>query len=194
MNGPLRSSQATDGIPKSSPSVPRSRRSRTGVGLSDNRVRSTSHPAAQVFGLEIQDAREARSIGFVPRIFVQVTLPHSKPRTDEFVRVNGRYSLHLVASPSIGLPLRLLSLGLILAWLNTEALRTKSPELHLGPTLSSFMHKLDLTPVTGKRGTTQRLGDQLHRLLSTSIRCTNSHEVQGQVEHLGYTMAHRAAS
>ena len=123
------------------------------------------------------------------RIFVQTTLPHSIPRRHEFVRVNGRYSLHLVAPPSTGLPFGSYP-RLILAWLNTEALRSQSPKLHLGPTLSSFMHKLDLTPVTGKRGTTQRLGDQLHRLLSTSIRCTNSHEVQGQVECLGYTMAH----
>ncbi|MGB5401893.1 MAG: replication protein RepA, partial [Thermoanaerobaculia bacterium] len=128
-------------------------------------------------------------MGFIARIFVQATLPHSRPRTNEFKRVNRRYSLHLVAPPSVGLRYGSYP-RLVLAWLNTEALRTKSPELHLGPTLSTFMHKLNLTPVTGKRGTARRLRDQLHRLLSTSIRYTNSHEVQGQVECLGYTMAH----
>ena len=187
VNGLLSSPEATDRIPKIGPSVPRSRRSRTAVGVSRTRIRNPRRPAAQILELETQDAREARSIGFMARIFVQVTLPHSRPRTHEFERVNGRYSLNLVAPPSTGLPFGSYP-RLILAWLNTEALRTRSPELHLGPTLSSFMHKLNLTPVTGKRGTAQRLRDQLHRLFSTSIRCTNSNEAQGRVDCLRYSI------
>ena len=180
------SPEATNRIPRISPSVSRSRRSRTAVSVSHIRIRSPRRPAAQILELETQ---AARSIGFMARIFVQATLPHSRPRTNEFERVNRRYSLHLVAPPSVGLPYGSYP-RLVLAWLNTEALRTKSPELHLGPTLSTFMHKLNLTPVTGKRGTARRLRDQLHRLFSTSIRCTNSNEAPGRVECLGYTIAH----
>lgn len=41
--------------------------------------------------LDAVDARTAGTIGFMPRILVQATLPHSRPRTHEFERVNGRY-------------------------------------------------------------------------------------------------------
>lgn len=46
----------------------------------------------------------------------------------------------------------------------------------LGPNLSHFMYRLGLTPVTGKRGTTHRLRDLLHRLFSTTLRWTYSDE------------------
>ncbi len=36
------------------------------------------------------------------KIFVQATLPHSRPTAHEFERVNGKYSLHLSAPPSAG--------------------------------------------------------------------------------------------
>ena len=127
-------------------------------------------------------------MGFMARILVQATLPHRRPSTHDFRRVNGHFSLCMQAPPDIGLPYGSYP-RLILAWLNTEALRTKSPELHLGPTFSSFIYKLDLTPVTGKRGTSRRLRDQLHRLFSTSIRCTYSNEERGRVDGLGYAIA-----
>ncbi len=109
------------------------------------------------------------------RILIQATLPHSRARSTriphEFERVNGRFTLYLNALPSVGLP------GgsyprLTFAWLSTEAVRTRSRELELAPTFSSFMYKLGLTPITGKRGTTSRLRDQLHRLFSATIRCS----------------------
>lgn len=84
----------------------------------------------------------------MPRIFVQATLPHSRPSVHEFERVNGRYSLHLAAPPSVGLPYGSYP-RLVLAWLTTEAVRTKNPEIRLGPTFSDFMYRLGLAPVTG---------------------------------------------
>jgi hypothetical protein len=122
------------------------------------------------------------------RIFVQATLPHSRPKAHEFERVNGRYSLHLVAPPSVGLPYGSYP-RLVLAWLTTEAVRTKSPEIRLGPTFSTFMYRLDLTPVTGKRGTVPRLRDQLHRLFSTTVRWTYQDEGQGRAGGRGYVIA-----
>ena len=111
------------------------------------------------------------------RVLVQATLPHSRPLTHEFERVNGRFTLYMNAPPSVGLPYGSYP-RLALAWLSTEAVRTRSREIELGPTFSSFMYKLGLTPVTGKRGTTSRLRDQLHRLFSTTIRCTWSGEAK----------------
>jgi hypothetical protein len=92
------------------------------------------------------------------RILVQATLPHSRPRTHEFERVNGRFTLYMNAPPSVGLPYGSYP-RLAFAWLSTEAVRTRSREIELGPTFSSFMYKLGLTPITGKRGTTSRLRD-----------------------------------
>ncbi len=124
------------------------------------------------------------------RILVQATLPHSRPRTNEFERVNGRFTLYMNAPPSVGLPYGSYP-RLVLAWLSTEAVRTRRREIELGPTFSSFMYKLGLTPVTGKRGTTSRLRDQLQRLFSTTIRCSYSAEAEGHAAGVGYTIAHK---
>jgi hypothetical protein len=94
------------------------------------------------------------------------------------------------APPSVGLPYGSYP-RLALAWLSTEAVRTRSREIELGPTFSSFMYKLGLTPITGKRGTTSRLRDQLHRLFSTTIPCSYSDEDEGHAAGLGYTIAHK---
>ena len=53
------------------------------------------------------------------------------------------------------------------------------------------MYKLGLTPITGKRGTTSRLRDQLHRLFFTTIRCSYSDEDEGHPAGVGYTIAHQ---
>jgi hypothetical protein len=124
------------------------------------------------------------------RILVQATLPHSRPTTHEFERVNGRFTLYMNAPPSVGLPYGSYP-RLALAWLSTEAVRTRTREIELGPTFSSFMYKLGRTPITGKRGTISRLRDQLHRLFSTTIRCSYSDEGEGHAAGVGYTIAHR---
>jgi hypothetical protein len=124
------------------------------------------------------------------RILVQATLPHSRPSRHDFERVNGRFTLYMNAPPSVGLPYGSYP-RLALAWLSTEAVRTRSREIELGPTFSSFMYKLGLTPVTGKRGTTSRLRGQSHRLFSTTIRCSYSDEAKGHAAGVGYTIAHK---
>lgn len=91
------------------------------------------------------------------------------------MRRTGRYSLHLVAPPSVGLPHGSYP-RLVLAWLTTEAVRTKSPEIRLGPTFS-------------ERGTVVRLRDQLHRLFSTTIRWTYADEAAGHASGRGYVIA-----
>ena len=61
---------------------------------------------------------------------------------------------------------------LLLAWLTSEVVKTKSPTLVLGPTLSGFMNELGLLPTGGRWGTIGRLRDQMRRLFSSSISCT----------------------
>ena len=140
--------------------------------------------------IDLTDARAAGALGFLGRILVQASLPHRRCAEHEFERTNGRLTLHLHAPPSVGLPYGSYP-RLILAWLNTEAVRTRSPHLKLGPTFTSFMSRLDLSPVTGKRGTSRRLRDQLHRLFSTSIRWSESDRERGVDQGRGYMIAHR---
>lgn len=142
----------------------------------------------EALAMEAEDARTAGELGFVARIFVQATLPHSRPTKNDFERVNGHYSLHLVAPPSIGLPFGSYP-RLVLAWLTTEAVRKKTPEIQLGPSFSDFMYRLGLTPVTGKRGTVPRLREQLHRLFSTTVRWTYTDESRGHSCGRGYVIA-----
>jgi len=156
--------------------------------LSSSRARRL---AAAALAIEAQDARSAGCLGFMARIFIQATLPHSRPRSHEFERVNGHFSLQMHAPPSVGLPYGSYP-RLVLCWLATEAVRTRSRTLQLGPSLSAFMHQLSLTPVTGRRGTKLRLADQLHRLFSTPVRWTDrSEDEPARLSGTGYSLAHR---
>lgn len=60
---------------------------------------------------------------------------------------------------------------LLLAWVTTEATRTKSHRLELGANLNSFMSALGLSANTGrgKRGDAKRLRDQMDRLFNANI-------------------------
>jgi hypothetical protein len=133
------------------------------------------------------------------RVLIQATLPHSRPTSHEFERTNGRLSLHMHAPPSVGLPYGSYP-RLVLAWLCSQAVRGRRRVIRLGPSLSTFMRQIGLTPVTGHRGTKLRLADQLNRLFSTTVRWTRSFdlepesEAQSHTAHVtgaGYALAHR---
>jgi len=141
--------------------------------------------------IEADDARSANSLGFLPRVLIQATLPHSRARSHEFERVNGRFSLHMHAPPAVGLPYGSYP-RLVLAWLGTQAVRTRSRVIRLGPSLATFMNQLGLTPITGRRGTKLRLANQLHRLFSTTVRTTVvSEDDPAHTSGIGYSLAHR---
>ena len=125
-------------------------------------------PSEDLLSVEATDARTAGALGFMPRILVLTTFPHRRPESHQFERVNGRYSLRLEARSSVGLPYGLYP-RLILAYLTTVAVRSKSPEIDLGRTPSDFARRLGLTPITGKRGTVGRLQEQLKRLSTTRL-------------------------
>ena len=60
----------------------------------------------------------------------------------------------------------------MIAWITTEAVKTKQREIVLGYTLSKFMSQLDLMPTGGRWGTIIRLRQQIEKLFSASISCT----------------------
>ena len=58
---------------------------------------------------------------------------------------------------------------ILTAWLTTEAVRTKSPRLVLGDSLSHFMRELGLVATGGRWGSITRLREQMKRLFSARI-------------------------
>ena len=126
-------------------------------------------PAKNLSSQESEDARSAGTLGFMPRILVLTTLPHRRPESHGFERINGRHSLRMSAPRRVGLPYGSYS-RLLLSYLTTEAVRTKRPEIQLGATLNDLARKLGLSTISGPRGTAQRLQEQLRRLLHTRLR------------------------
>jgi len=120
--------------------------------------------------LQEREAKEAGMLGFMGRSLVQATMPHRKIASNTFIRKNGNYTLKMFSSSDVGLPYGTIP-RLLLAWITTEAVRTKQRQLVLGDSLSDFMSKLGLTPTGGRWGSIARLRDQSKRLFSASISC-----------------------
>jgi hypothetical protein len=128
-----------------------------------------------------QNPEEAEA-AFLARQLVQCTLPHSNPgKVEAWKRTNGNLTLVIRAGwdsekdQSIGYPYGSLP-RLLLFWVTTEAIRTKSRRLALGHSLSEFMRVVGLDPYTGggKRSDAKRLQEQMRRL----FRATISFEMQ----------------
>lgn len=125
----------------------------------------------EALAIEEAAAIEAGALGYMARAMVQATMPHKKTPGSEFVRKNGAFTLSMLAPSSIGLPYGSIP-RLLMAWLTTEAVRTKSRTLYLGDSLSNFMRELDMVPTGGRWGTITRLKAQTKRLFSTTVSCT----------------------
>ena len=97
----------------------------------------------EALAIEAEAAQEAGALGFMARALVQATLPHRRVIGTEFTRRNGAFTLTILAPSEVGLPYGSMP-RLLLAWLTTEAVRTRSRELVLGDTLSGFMRDLAL--------------------------------------------------
>ena len=129
--------------------------------------------SAQYAPLVELDAETAH--GFLARAMVLASMPHSEPETTYFERRNGNYTLVMQANQKIGLPYGSIP-RLLLAWITTEAVRTKDRELILGSSLADFMRQLEIEPTGGRKGTITALREQMKRLFSTTISCTYSDE------------------
>ena len=118
-----------------------------------------------------QEPATDREKAYMATHLVQANLPHSKPKADVWQRKNGNLSLTIQAGlnhktlESYGLPYGSHP-RLLLLWIITEAIRTKSRRLELGASLAGFMREIGLNPDTGrgKRGDAKRLREQMQRL------------------------------
>ena len=110
-------------------------------------------------------------LGFMARLLVLCSLPRTNPgNLKEYVRRNGPYTLVMTSGFNNKLPFGNLP-RLLLAWLCTEAVRTKSRELVLGRSLSKFMRTLGINSTSGGvRGEQTRLRNQMKRLFNAHIQ------------------------
>jgi hypothetical protein len=134
-----------------------------------------------------KEAFDARSVGFAARALVQATLPHSRLLGNEYVRRNGHYTLTMLSPSHIGLPYGVIP-RLLLVWLTTEVVRTKSRTIVLGQSMAKFMSEVGLGNSTGGEfGTITRFKEQVMRLFATTISITRTE--QGRHHDVGFRIA-----
>lgn len=128
-------------------------------------------------GLEILDNPNAPPDPvYMARELVQCTLPYKNPGdVPVWTRRNGNLSLvvqqgYTENEKPYGYPYGTIP-RLLMFWMTTEAVRTKSRRLELGESLAQFMQELGLNPSngTGKRSDARRLRDQMERLFHARI-------------------------
>jgi len=130
-----------------------------------------------------EEAQEllVQDVGYMAWPFVQATMPHSKLKLvdgheqNEFERKNGDFFISMQSPRRIGLPYG----GkprLILAWVTTRAVLTKSPVVELGRSQNDFIRNLNVGSrgTGGETGNIRSLKDQTRRLLSCHITCFNT--------------------
>ena len=74
-------------------------------------------------------------------LWLKATLPYKDPKSPIFERRNGHYVLRMMGGNDNGLPYGVYP-RLLMSWITTEAVRTGSPELELGESLSSFLRNV----------------------------------------------------
>jgi hypothetical protein len=140
----------------------------TPIVMSSSRVKAINYAASQELATAEPD------LAFSARVFAQVSLPYREPKqVDYWERRNGDTVLTvrpaLLVEPD-GSRRTAFPFGLIprhaLTWMATEALRTNSPELELGRSMTSFMKKLDLAH-NGQNA--KRLTEHLRRLFGSQL-------------------------
>ena len=133
-----------------------------------------------IIAIQECSAQEANELGFIARLLIQATIPHSKPKSNEWSRKNGNFTMHMMAPSSVGLPYGCYA-RLLLVWMTTQAVRNKSRldkgyidetearRLELGNSQRSFMAELGLSGTGGKDGSIPRLREQMSKLFKTTI-------------------------
>ena len=116
----------------------------------------------------------APDMGFMARLLALCSLPRSNPGNQlRYIRRNGPYALVMNAGGLHKLPFGNLP-RLILAWVCTEAVRTRKRELVLGRSLSEFMRALGVYSSSG--GVHIRLRNQMRRLFQCHVQLVYEHE------------------
>jgi Plasmid encoded RepA protein len=109
-------------------------------------------------------------MGFMARLLTLCSLPRTNPGNRlQYKRQNGPYKLIMIAGGDNKLPFGNLP-RLLLAWVCTEAVRTRGRDLTLGKSLAAFMRELGIMSDSGgSRGDRTRLKNQIDRLFHCQV-------------------------
>lgn len=122
---------------------------------------------ATALAIEQEDARSAGSLGFMTRALVSASMPYKDPKTKVFERRNGDLTMTILA-PN-GVPFGKYP-RLLLSYLVTEAVTTRSNVVTLGDTLAEFLKaSIGVRATGGREGTQTRLSDQMQRLFTSIV-------------------------
>ena len=117
-------------------------------------------------------------MGFFVRLMALCTLPRTNPGDRmQYRRVNGPFTLIMTATGDAKLPYGILP-RLLLAWVCTEAVRTRSRTLILGRSLAEFMRALGIqsSDSGGRWGVRTRLRIQMTRLFHSTVELSYQDE------------------
>ncbi len=124
----------------------------------------------------IQQTPTATTKGYLANWLIICTLPHSEPTSPIYTRRTNDCTLNMVSGVDekgefIGLPYGPIA-RLLLFWIISEAIRTKSRVLHLGKEINDFLRAMGLDPNTGGGKRSDRAG--LKRQMPKLFRCRMS--------------------
>ena len=124
----------------------------------------------QIQDLSLIPEQGGPDMGFMARLLTLCSLPRTDPgHRLQYKRQNGPYKLIMIAGGDNKLPYGNIP-RLLLAWVCTEAFRTKEKRLVLGNSLSAFMQELGITSNSGgPRGDRTRMKDQIDRLFNSHV-------------------------
>ena len=132
---------------------------------------------------KVLEVHEDEVVTFTTSTLAQTMLPHSDPGdVPSYTRRAGHLTLTIQpyveatgreAYKNYGIPYGVIP-RLVLLWLISEAVLTKSPEISLGDTLTAFMKNLDMVPTGGQWGTINRLTKQVDRLFFSRFSVINN--------------------
>jgi hypothetical protein len=126
-------------------------------------------------------------LAYIAREFILCTLPHSDPgNVLAWSRTNGNLTLGIVSGVNAktgkpyGVPYGIIP-RLILVWMVTEIVRTKSRRLELGNRLADFLLTLGLDPSRGgERSDARRTREQMERLFNSTMSFHASLKSEGR--------------
>lgn len=123
--------------------------------------------------IALTSAAEAGAIGYISRMMAIASLfPYRDPRTNEFVRKNGQFTLTILSPSSIGIPFGSFP-RLLLVEIVTKAKISKTPEVFLARSPAELLKKMQKFDTGGATGTRQTLTKQCQRLFASSISVSN---------------------
>lgn len=97
--------------------------------------------------IEKQEALAAGTLGYLTRTIAQATLPHTDPKLPAgtmYSRSTGQITLNIVPTTrKYGVPFGTIP-RIVMAWICTEAIRTKEQTLLLGHSQAEFLEKLQM--------------------------------------------------